>query len=125
MVRLGIDYPISEKGWVAKKEDLNNFFDEKLKILGLNEKESSDFEDYWVKEKLNKKSFYQISFITKHQMDQMSPLKIGPVRPDSVIRVMMTAKGLDKPVEIEEEMLPEMPVRHGFSVVEWGGTLLR
>ena len=50
------------------------------------------------------------------------PLDINP-NPDTVIRVLMTYKGLDKPIEgIAEQQLPTTPTRDGFTVVEWGGS---
>ena len=40
---------------------------------------------------------------------------------DSLLRVFMAWKGLDKPVEVEPQELPGFE-RSGFTVVEWGGT---
>ena len=51
------------------------------------------------------------------------PLEITP-KPDSVIRVMMEWKGLNKKVEVKEQTLTT-PVREGFTVVEWGGTEIK
>ena len=51
------------------------------------------------------------------------PLKITP-EPDTVIRVMMTFKGLEAPIEVEEQKL-ETPERTGFVAVEWGGTEIK
>ena len=48
------------------------------------------------------------------------PLEITPV-PDTVIRVVMEWKGLNKYVEIPQQKLTT-PQRNGFTVVEWGGT---
>ena len=47
-------------------------------------------------------------------------LEISPT-PDTLIRVLMTYKGLDEPIEVEEQIL-ETPERTGFVAVEWGGT---
>ena len=47
-------------------------------------------------------------------------LDITPV-PDSILRVFMAWKALDKPIEIEpQELVPFERV--GFTVVEWGGS---
>ena len=51
------------------------------------------------------------------------PLEINP-NPDSLIRVWMTFKGLDNPIEVQEQKL-ESPDRTGFVVVEWGGTEIK
>lgn len=48
------------------------------------------------------------------------PLEITPT-PDIVIRIVMTYKGLEKPIKLEEQKLTT-PNRIGFVAVEWGGT---
>jgi hypothetical protein len=60
-----------------------------------------------------------ITFAGKDYED-IAPLKITPT-PDSILRVMMIFKSLDKPVNIEEQELKPFE-RKGFTVVEWGGT---
>ena len=57
--------------------------------------------------------------ITKLQGDA-AKLEISPV-PDTLIRVFMTFKPLDQPVDIEPQTLTA-PERTGFTVVEWGGS---
>lgn len=42
-------------------------------------------------------------------------------RPDTVIRIIMSYKGLEEPIEVTEQKL-ESVSRTGFTVVEWGGT---
>ena len=56
------------------------------------------------------------------EINNAMPLDINP-NPDTIIRVMMTYKGLDEPIEgITEQQLPTTPARDGFTVVEWGGS---
>ena len=31
---------------------------------------------------------------------------------------------LEAPIEVKEQKLPETPIREGFTLVEWGGTIL-
>ena len=50
------------------------------------------------------------------------PLEISP-KPDSVIRVMMAYRKIVGPFEVTEQKL-ETPERKGFTVVEWGGTII-
>ena len=50
------------------------------------------------------------------------PLIIEP-KPDNVIRILMTFKGLDKEIEVLEQQLTKVN-RSGYSVVEWGGTII-
>lgn len=48
------------------------------------------------------------------------PLEINP-NPDTIIRVLMTFKGLKNAINVQEQQL-ETPDRTGFVAVEWGGT---
>lgn len=122
---VGINYPEQEKGWVVKRENLDSFFNEKLEVLGLNEKESGDFKEYWL-ERLDKKPFYKISFLTRRQFDDLASIGFSPLQPDVFIRVMMTAEGMDGYMEIPKQSLPaKAPKRSGFTAVEWGGALLK
>ena len=51
------------------------------------------------------------------------PLNITPT-PDTTVRVLMTYKGLEEPIEVEEQILVT-PERNGFAAVEWGGTEIK
>jgi hypothetical protein len=118
------NYPVKNEGWVIAQENLKSFFSEKLAELGMNQREITDFTKYWVRS-LSDKPYYQISFLTKDEFDTLAPLEISPVKPDSVIRIMMTATGLNSSKEIKSPVLPPTPERVGFTVVEWGGVVLK
>lgn len=45
-------------------------------------------------------------------------------KPDSLIRVLMTYKGLENPIDVKEQQL-KTPQRTGFVAVEWGGTEIK
>ena len=51
------------------------------------------------------------------------PLEFS-LKPDTLIRVLMTYKGLEKPMDVQEQQLVT-PSRTGFVVVEWGGTEIK
>ncbi|MBU1032710.1 hypothetical protein KJ937_02135 [Patescibacteria group bacterium] len=121
---IGLNYPPQEKGWVVKQGDLDSFFDEKLARLGLNKKETNDFKEYWLS-RLNEKLYYRISFLSQRQFSDLATVEFSPVEPKVFIRVMMTASGLDEYMEIPEQFIPNAPKRSGFTVVEWGGALLK
>ncbi|PIQ77981.1 hypothetical protein COV81_05610 [Candidatus Peregrinibacteria bacterium CG11_big_fil_rev_8_21_14_0_20_41_10] len=109
------------EGFVVKKENVAGFFDEKLAILGLNEKETADFKEYWVP-KLAKDPYYFVTFVPQEQFEKYAPLTVSP-KPDSVIRVFFDYQGYaSKPAGIIEQKLVKQ-VRKGFAVVEWGGRL--
>jgi len=96
--------------------------DLKLKILGLNDRESQEFIIYWLP-KLSKNKYNLIRFASLDEINKMMPLEIDP-KPDSLIRVLMEYKPINKNINIKEEKLVS-PVRHGFTAVEWGGTLVK
>lgn len=120
---IGLNYPPTDKGWVVAQKDLPKFFSDKLAVLGLRGREQVDFISYWT-DRLVAKPYYKISFLTKAQFDELAPLDLShPVQ--NVIRVMMTVKELDAPFVIEPQELDVPAERRGFTVVEWGGVVLR
>ena len=99
-------------------EDSSNFLEEKLATLGLNERESEEFIVYWLP-KLEANEYNYIRFATEEEIGSNMPLDINP-NPDTLIRVLMIFKGLDDPIEVEDQQLIT-PERKGFVAVEWGG----
>ena len=111
-------------GWVVSRSELSEFFDDKLRRLGLIEKEITDFKEFWIPEMTkNNKPYYFITFLSKRLIDRLAPLTIKP-QPDTVIRVMMDYRELDQPEKATGLPL-SAPSRRGFTVVEWGGMLKR
>ena len=110
-----------EDGFVVKGEEVAKFLEEKLSVLGLNEKEAEEFIIYWLP-KLEANKYNYIRFATMEEINANMPLEINP-KPDTIIRVWMTFKGLDDPIEVQEQELVA-PERKGFVAVEWGGTEL-
>ena len=106
-------------GFVVAGEDSAKFLEEKLAILGLNEREANEFIIYWLP-KLEANKYNLIRFETMEEIEEYMPLSIEP-KPDTLIRVMMDYKGLNKPIEIKEQKL-ENVTREGYAVVEWGGS---
>lgn len=113
----GEEIDMSE-GFVVETKKLKSFFEEKLKILGLNDKEIADFVEYWIPE-LQGKKYVFITFHSQEKINKDAPLTISP-KPDSVIRVYFDHKKLDKKISVKEQTLTT-PERKGFTVVEWGG----
>ncbi|MBD3299999.1 MAG: hypothetical protein GF347_01480 [Candidatus Moranbacteria bacterium] len=123
---IGLDYPKIEKGWIVQDNELETFLEEKLQLLGLNKKEIRDFNDYWIKRlKEDAYPLHKIAFLDKSTFDELAPLEIKGENPDKIIRVFMTAQGVEKYEKIEPQKLPQTPSRKGFTVVEWGGALLK
>ncbi|MFA4814931.1 MAG: hypothetical protein WC924_03505 [Candidatus Gracilibacteria bacterium] len=113
-------FPTFKDGFVVSQTGLKKFFDEKLTYMGLNAKEITDFEEYWLA-KLTEKPYYFIHFVDQKLLDEYAPLNISPA-PDSILRVFFDYDGLDAFKQVPMQKLTPWS-RSGFSVVEWGGSL--
>ena len=109
-----------EDGFVVKGQDTIKFLEEKLEILGLNEKEINEFIVYWIS-KLENNKYNYIRFRTLKEANEYMPLNISK-KPDTLIRVLVDFKALDEKINVKEQKLTKVN-RKGFTVVEWGGTL--
>lgn len=117
-----VEFKVEKEGFVVKGEDTVKFLEEKLEILGLNEREAEEFIIYWLP-KLEENKYNYIRFASEEEIEKNMPLEINP-KPDTIIRILMTYKGLDRKIEVEEQKL-ETPEREGFVAVEWGGTEIK
>lgn len=116
---LNIIKPNMEEGFIIEGKDTIAFLEEKLAILGLNEREANEFIIYWLP-KLENNKYNFIRFQTIEEINRNMPLQVEPA-PDTTIRVMMEFKGLNEKINVKEQIL-ETPQRNGFVLVEWGGT---
>ena len=117
--RLVTDIKVTDEGFVIKGEDTISFLEEKLEVLGLNYKEAQEFIIYWLP-KMQENKYNYIRFASMEEINEYMPLEISE-EPNTLIRVYMQYKPLDKYVEVETQEL-ESVKREGFTVVEWGGT---
>jgi hypothetical protein len=108
------------EGFIVKDSDAENFLEEKLSILGLNDKEKTDFITYWLPLLLRNK--LSLCSFQKHEFFNSIELNITP-KPDSLIRIFLSIKKIDAPINIKEQKL-QSPERKGFTVIEWGGSNL-
>ncbi|MDI1471034.1 hypothetical protein QI155_00585 [Thermodesulfovibrio sp. 1176] len=109
---------VTKEGWIVKYEHLESWFEKYLPKLGLNRKEIKDFKDYWLKE-LKYAKFYEIRLLDRDFLDNNMQLLISP-KPDTVIRVILYFKPVDKYRKIKNPKLTQIQ-RKGFTLVEWGG----
>ena len=117
----GADFGVKDDGFVVRREDITSFLEDKLARLGLNEYEAEEFIVYWLP-RLSEHKYNYIRFATVDEINEAMPLEINPA-PDTIIRVLMTYKGLDEPLAgVKEQQLPPTPTRTGFTAVEWGGS---
>jgi hypothetical protein len=111
-------YETPDKGFVVAQNEVHKFLLGKLKQLGLNDKETADFMEYW-EPKMQGSPYYFVTFMGNQAMEELAPLEITP-KPDTVIRILMDFVPLEKPIKVEGFNI-RTPERKGFTVVEWGG----
>ena len=108
------------EGFYVEKDNAIEFLEEKLSILGLNDKERNEFIMYWLPIlEQNKKSL--VYFETTESLQKENELIINP-KPDSLLRIRMHVKKINHKIEIKEQELPNFE-RKGFAAVEWGGII--
>ncbi len=108
------------KGFYVTKDDAINFLESKLTTLGLNARERNEFIMYWlpILEKNGKSLVY---FELTKEREAYNKLIISP-KPDSLLRIAIHIKKVNKKVDIVEQKL-ETFKRTGFTAVEWGGVI--
>lgn len=120
---LGIgEYPRVETGFVVETKYIKQTLKDHLSQLGLNSKESSDFMAFWLP-KMPKEKYTRLTWFGTKEMDELAPLTVNP-KPDTSIRIFLDYQGLDKPIDLPAQKL-SAPTRQGFTLVEWGGLLVK
>ncbi|CAN5301611.1 hypothetical protein BH09BAC5_BH09BAC5_04010 [soil metagenome] len=108
------------EGFIVEKDSLVPFFEEKLKLMGLNSKEIDDYITYWCPRMMvNEKNY--IHFLFNDDYSEYAELNVNPV-PDKMFRVFMLWTKADD--ERNTHVIPqeiEQFERVGFTIVEWGG----
>lgn len=111
------------RGWVIKQKELPQFFRNTLRVYGLNQQEIEDFMEYWL-ERLSGSPVYTVYPQVACNIDQLIELNISQ-DPDSILRLYYIFKEGKTP--FWKLRTPKMThfQRKGFSVVEWGGSLIK
>ena len=112
--------PDFTKGACVKGSETAAFLEKALAEMGLSAREANEFIIYWLPI-LQENPYNLISFQTE-AYTSVAELEITPT-PDSLLRVYMTAKPLDHYEEIEPQVFDGFE-RKGFTVIEWGGSLI-
>lgn len=107
-------------GFCVKGEDTAAFLEDALTSLGLNRREANEFIVYWLP--LMQDNPYNVITFQDIVYTEAAQLAVSPA-PDTLIRVFMTFSASDTFVELPPQELTA-PDRVGFTVVEWGGTVL-
>ena len=106
------------KGFCVRGEDTAAFLEWALEAQGLTAREAGEFIIYWLP-LMQDNAYNVISFQTTAYTDG-ALLDIEPA-PDSLLRVFMAYYATDTAVDIEPQTFEGLD-RHGFTVVEWGGS---
>lgn len=110
------NYDFSE-GFCLAGKDTAYFLEKSLEQLGLTRREANEFIVYWLPLMQDNK-YNLISFQTERYTES-AKLMVDPA-PDTLIRVFMAFKPLERECSVPEQKLQNIS-REGFTVVEWGG----
>ena len=110
-------------GFVVPGDKTSEFLEASLETLGLNRREANEFIVFWLP--ILESNPYNLIHFSTTEYEDMAKLNISP-KPETVIRVMMVYKPLQAPIEFPQQDLRKLSkLRKGFTVVEWGGSLLK
>lgn len=110
-------------GNVVKGKHALSFLENSLFKLGLTSREANEMIIYWLP-KMERNPYNLIHF-SFDEYTESARLIVTP-EPSTTIRVMMVFRALNAPIDIEPQILPdEPPERIGFTLVEWGGQILK
>lgn len=111
-----------EEGFFVTKENAIEFLETTLTQIGLIPREQNEFIMYWLPIlEQNEKSI--VNYTLTEERQEENELMITP-KPDSLLRVAINIKKVDKKVNIKEQKLPHF-TREGFTAVEWGGSVYK
>lgn len=115
-------YPAIDSGFVVKSSEVETTLVNQLTLLGLNTQEKADFMEYWLP-KMPKTAYTRLTWLGTKDMDRLAPLTVTPA-PETKIRVFLDFQGLDKMIDLKPQRL-SAPKRIGYTLVEWGGLLVK
>jgi hypothetical protein len=108
----------NSKGWFITGDTLKHFFETNLFACGFNQKEITDFTDYWIP-LLDPKLDYLIYPQFNEEIDPIITLEFS-AEPDCILRLFyVIEKYQGYPAELEEPVIHKFE-RIGFIVTEWG-----
>ncbi|HVV66649.1 MAG TPA: hypothetical protein VHB72_01065 [Candidatus Saccharimonadales bacterium] len=106
------------KGFVVSGNDTQKFLQQQLPAMGLNQSETTAFIAFWLPKLAHNP--YNLIHFSGSEYTNAAKLSVSP-KPDSVLRVFMAFKPLSHPSKVTPQSLAPFQ-RHGFTVIEWGGT---
>ncbi len=109
-----------QSGFTVEKRGYQEFLEEKLRILGLSDREAEEFILYWLP-RMERYPSVDVHFVEQSLLDEKVPLRISP-QPDTTIRVFMQWRQHEDGKNIPREQVLRTVVRKGYVGVEWGGS---
>lgn len=114
-----VDWDLST-WFVVPGSEVREFLQDILPKMWLTPREYNEFVVYWYP--LLQNNPYNLIHFAEEQYTDTAPLTTVPEY-DSLLRVFMVAKALNTPVDVEPQSFEDFE-RKGFTVVEWGWTIL-
>lgn len=113
---------VPKEGFVVEGKKTAVFLEDKLAYLGLNRREANEFIMYWLPRMED--NAYNFIYFAGEEYEAQAKLSIDP-QPESVIRVMMLTQPLESKIEVPQQDISILKgSRKGFTVVEWGGSVI-
>ena len=108
------------EGWIVKRSDLKDFFDENMSNSGFFGEEIQDFTDYWIP-RLTDSEYYAIYPQNSMIIESVIALSFSK-EPDNLLRLFYVVKGVNTMPgsKLTEPKIDKLFDREGFFVVEWG-----
>jgi hypothetical protein len=110
--------PQPKEGFVMNYDERALFLTDLVTKLGLNEKETKQFVEYWVPI-LPKAKYYFVGIMPQPTLHEISPLLITP-KPKHLLRVTLYFKPLEDKIPVKPPLILPFS-RDGYTAVEWGG----
>lgn len=116
----GISLP--KEGFVFAKDELPKQLRLLMEKIGFNDKEISDFMEYWLP-RLSEKPYYFVTLLPENVINDKEKLTFS-MAPDTLIRSRFVFEGLDAPISVKPLANISTYSRSGFVVTDWGGTIV-
>jgi len=114
----------TKKGSIIKGDETLEFLEKQLSDFGFSSKEKADFITFWAPQ-LQQNEFNYIYFVLNNDADYFAELTITP-QPDNTYRFYILTCPIVNPNDFHylEPQLIESAKRKGFTVLEWGGSVI-
>lgn len=111
-------------GFIVEGENVIPFLEEKLDQYGFKSTEKSDFITYWGPQ-MKKNQYNYVYFVLNREANYFAELDVNP-KPDHVNRFYILTSPVDNPHDFYylEPQLIEPALRNGFTLFEWGGSII-